>query len=121
MPAKHGVFHRFAFLFPDMDAQQYAELKADIERSGVQCPAVMFDGKVAEGRHRWKICEELGQVCPTVDFDGTEAALLDFVISLNLHRRHLNESQRAMVAPASRVLIAMLRGRLAERQASARV
>src|SRR5688572_746106 len=90
--------HPVAYLFPDMDEGEYEELKEDIKKNGVQMPVVTCQGKVADGRHRWRACNELGIKCPTVDFDGPEEFLLDFVVSLNMRRRHLNPSQRAMIA-----------------------
>jgi hypothetical protein len=49
-------------------------------------------------RNRLRACVAAG-VTPRFEmFDGDEAAAVRHVVSLNLKRRHLNESQRAMVA-----------------------
>jgi len=49
-------------------------------------------------RNRWLACEEIGVVplFETVQMD--DDAILEFVFDENLHRRHLNSSQRACVA-----------------------
>jgi hypothetical protein len=49
-----------------------------------------------DGRHRLRACEELGKTPRTQIYDGFDAVA--FVVSLNLHRRHMSESQRGMVA-----------------------
>ena len=41
---------------------------------------------------------EAGVPCTKQTFDGDDDAILRFVISKNLHRRHLDASQRAMIA-----------------------
>jgi hypothetical protein len=62
----------------------------------------LFEDKLLDGRNRWRACEAAGielpadkvrQFDPAVDGDP-----LAWVISKNLKRRHLAESQRAMVA-----------------------
>lgn len=55
-------------------------------------------GQLIDGRHRHRACEELSLSVPSREYCGDEAGLVPFVVSLNLKRRHLNESQRAMVA-----------------------
>ena len=48
-----------------------------------------------DGRNRLRACEELGIAPPTETYDGDPVA---YVVSLNIARRHLNESQRGLVA-----------------------
>jgi hypothetical protein len=47
-------------------------------------------------RNRYKCATELGLSYPRIEYSGTDP--LGFVVSHNLHRRHMTESQRAMVA-----------------------
>jgi hypothetical protein len=56
----------------------------------------MYEGKVLDGRNRATACERLGVQPKTVEYTGNDP--LAFVLSKNLHRRHLTTSQRAMVA-----------------------
>jgi hypothetical protein len=49
-----------------------------------------------DGRNRWRACQAAGVAIRTRPFAGGDP--LAFVLSSNLHRRHLNESRRAMVA-----------------------
>lgn len=56
----------------------------------------LLEFSIIDGRHRWRACSELGIECETMEY--TDDDPFGFVVSLNLHRRHLNESQRAMVA-----------------------
>lgn len=59
--------------------------------------ALSTDGQVIDGRHRVKACGELGRSVDARVYHGEGDAVMAFVVSLNLKRRHLNESQRAMV------------------------
>lgn len=90
------VPHPLAELFPLMEGEALNALVADIREHGVREPIVLLDGKVLDGRNRYLAARECGATLPTAEFDGADP--LAFVISLNLKRRHLNESQRAMVA-----------------------
>lgn len=90
--------HPFADKFPDMPSDQYAALEADIEAHGVREPVVVHKGQIIDGKHRWRACHELGVKCPTAEWGGKDDDLWAWIVSKNLHRRHLTEAQRAMIA-----------------------
>lgn len=89
-------FHPYAELFPEISKKAMMELEDDILQNGVHEPIWLFEGKILDGRNRYKAANRTGTRCPTRDYEGDNP--LAFVLSLNLHRRHLSESQRSMVA-----------------------
>jgi N6-adenosine-specific RNA methylase IME4 len=91
-------FHEVANIFPMMDGEQFKDLCKDIAANGLIEPIWTWCEKIIDGRNRFRACEEVGILPQFREWDGTEDKLLPFVISLNLKRRHLNESQRAMIA-----------------------
>lgn len=90
--------HPVSRLFPPMNEDQFAALKDDIAQNGQREPITLWDHQVIDGAHRARACEELNLEPITRVWEGEESELTRYVVSLNLHRRHLNESQRAMVA-----------------------
>lgn len=93
-----GLWHDYANLFPMLDATGQDALRADIQLHGVREPVILFCDRILDGRNRYMAARDLGMDFPVVDFDGTDAEALSYVLSTNLHRRHLTESQRAAVA-----------------------
>ncbi|MEF8736774.1 MAG: ParB N-terminal domain-containing protein [Candidatus Accumulibacter necessarius] len=91
--------HPAAEIFPEMDAPALAGLTADIAVNGQREPILILDGQVIDGRCRLRACEQLG-IEPLVRHLGATVVGDPYVlaVSLNLHRRHLTESQRATVA-----------------------
>ena len=89
-------FHPWAELFPLLEGAPFDELVEDIRKHGVREPIITYQGKLLDGRNRYRACEVLGLDTPMREYMG-DAPLL-YVLSLNLHRRHLDESQRAMIA-----------------------
>lgn len=88
--------HPLAELFPMLSEQEMHEMADDIVTYGQREPIVLLDGKILDGRNRYAACR-FAEVEPEfTDHAGDDP--LGFVLSLNLHRRHLSESQRAMVA-----------------------
>jgi hypothetical protein len=57
---------------------------------------VTFQGKILDGRNRSAACTNAGVKPRYVEYEGDDP--LNFIIRKNLRRRHLNESQRAMIA-----------------------
>lgn len=90
-------FHEVANIFPLMNEQDYEALKSDIASNGLLEPIVVHRGLVVDGRQRYRACKELGIEPQTREWDE-KGSLLNFVVSMNLHRRHLTTSQRAMLA-----------------------
>jgi N6-adenosine-specific RNA methylase IME4/ParB-like chromosome segregation protein Spo0J len=91
--------HPLADLLPAMSELEYAELRESIRANGLRQPITLHpDGSILDGRHRAKACAELGIPVAAVPFEGEDSDCLAFVLDLNLKRRHLDESQRAMIA-----------------------
>jgi ParB-like chromosome segregation protein Spo0J len=92
-------FHPVAAIFPMMDTVEFESLKADIQKHGQLEPIWTHDGKIIDGRNRYLACRELGIEPKIKEWEPVNGAeLVDFVISLNLQRRHLTASQKALVA-----------------------
>lgn len=90
-------FHPLSELFPLMQGREFDELVADVKANGLREPIWTYDGQILDGRNRWRACEA-AEVAhrPMREYEGDDP--VSFVVSLNLHRRHLDESQRARVA-----------------------
>lgn len=90
------AFHEYADLFPMLDDDALAELTADVRSNGLLEAIVLYEGKILDGRNRYLACRE-AKVEPRFEqYRGNDA--LQYVVSKNLHRRHLNSSQRAAIA-----------------------
>jgi hypothetical protein len=99
-------FHPLANLFPLIEGDEFDHLVEDIRANGLRDQIVLLGGQVLDGRNRYRA----GMLAERVDADDITSANfrefdpeqdgepLAFVLSKNLARRHLNESQRAMVA-----------------------
>lgn len=88
--------HEFACIFPLLSDADLAALADDIEANGLREPIWLYEGKILDGRNRYRACVMKDSDHRIEEYRGKDA--LGFVISKNLHRRHLTESQRAMVA-----------------------
>lgn len=91
--------HPLAELIPGMSDAEYRELRDDIEANGMAEPITLYEGKVLDGRHRARACEELGIEAKTRQHEGDDPVRR--VISLNVHRRHLTTVQKASIAKAA--------------------
>lgn len=100
MDESQRQYHEVANIFPLIEGEAFETLKSDIFQHGLREAIWLHpDESIIDGRNRHRACIELG-ITPELRYWDEEkhGPLLPFVISLNLHRRHLNETQRAMVA-----------------------
>lgn len=96
---KSYAHHEYARLFPMLDEQALQELADDIAANGLRTPIVIDeDEMILDGRNRAAACVIAGVEPIYEPFVGNDEAKLAFVISANIHRRHLDSSQRAVVA-----------------------
>jgi ParB-like chromosome segregation protein Spo0J len=92
-------YHPIANVFPLMEGEEFKALVQDIKANGLREPITVFEGKILDGRNRYRAVLDAGHRLKDQDFKPyIETKPLEFVISANVHRRHLNESQRAVVA-----------------------
>jgi N6-adenosine-specific RNA methylase IME4 len=89
--------HPFAQIFPLTEGEKFDVLVADVRAAGrVYEPIVLHEGKILDGRNRYRAAQVAGVPCPTRTYDGDNP--VGFVISMNYARRHLSPSQSAMCA-----------------------
>lgn len=97
MPNQRFDIHPAATLFPLMTEEEFQGLKADIAENGQRECITVWKGQLIDGRNRLRACEELDRT-PHVDELDEDEDPWAYVISHNLHRRHLTTTQRAMIA-----------------------
>ena len=91
-------YHAVANLFPLLQGEEYEQLKADIKANGLREAIWLHpDGSIIDGRNRHRACLDTGTPLRFRTWDG-RGSLVAFVVSLNLHRRHLSSFQRAAIA-----------------------
>lgn len=88
-------FHEYANLFPMMQPDELTDLVADIKQNGLIEPIVLYEDKILDGRNRFLACGEAGVKPHYEYYKGDEP--VSYVVSKNLHRRHLNETQRGTI------------------------
>jgi hypothetical protein len=89
-------FHPVADIFPLMEGEAFDLLCEDIAAHGQREKILLADGKVADGRNRYRACVKLGREPDAEVWDG-KGSLTSLVVSRNLHRRHLTTSQLGLV------------------------
>jgi len=91
--------HPLSAAFPAMSADDFAALTADVKANGQREPIIVFEGMVLDGWHRYRACNDLGVKPQQFSFPADKDPVA-FVLSQNLHRRHLTASQRASAVVA---------------------
>lgn len=89
-------FHPYSELFPLIAGEEFAALRDNIRDRGQKTPILLYEGKILDGRNRYRSCVELGIEPLFEEYTGDDA--LAHVLSLNLYRRQLTVAQRALIA-----------------------
>lgn len=90
------AFHEIANIFPLLQGEELASLVEDIQENGLIEPIWLYEDKILDGRNRYTACCEAG-VEPTFrHYEGDDP--IGFVISLNIKRRDLTSTAKAIAA-----------------------
>jgi ParB-like nuclease domain len=90
------ALHPACAMWPQMSEPELEALAADIRMNGLRQPIVLHESTILDGRNRALACERAGVELITEIYNGTDH--LGFVVSANLHRRHLSTMKRAEIA-----------------------
>ncbi|HEY0889593.1 MAG TPA: hypothetical protein VGE38_08285 [Nocardioides sp.] len=89
--------HPVAALFPFIEGEAFREFVEDIRVNGQREPVVLdAEGRLLDGRNRARACQALGIDVKETRYSGDDVE--QWIISHNVHRRHLTTSQKAMIA-----------------------
>jgi len=106
-------FHPVANLFPLLEGEGFEALVEDIRVHGLRHAVVLHEGKIVDGRNRYRACRAAGIAPRYQEWDG-EGSLVAFSVSENMRRRDLTPPQKAAVAVD---LLPLLREEALERKA----
>ncbi|PPV04723.1 hypothetical protein XBLMG947_4086 [Xanthomonas bromi] len=99
MPEHIHELHPLCTLFPRLASAQFDTLREDIAANGLRHPIVLLDGMVLDGGNRYRACVEAGVEPTFTEFTGGN--IVSFVLSSNLHRRHLSAGQQAAIVASA--------------------
>lgn len=91
--------HPLCTYFPRMNDSDFNALKSDINASGQIYPIYLLDGMILDGGNRYRALIELGITPICEEYTGNNP--VQFVLSSNLHRRHLTQGQAAAIVSAT--------------------
>src|SRR5262245_61842589 len=89
--------HPFSALFPPISDEDFGKLAADIKLHGLRQHIVLYQGKILDGNNRYRACSLAGVKPTFAEFTGIDADARNYVISANIHRRHLTADQRRAI------------------------
>lgn len=91
--------HPLCTLFPRLSGAEFDALRDDIRANGLRQPIVLHEGRILDGGNRYRACVEAGVPPKFIEFAGGN--LVAFVLSANLHRRHMTEGQQAAIVASA--------------------
>jgi hypothetical protein len=107
-------FHPIADIFPLMEGEELDALVADIKKYGVREKIVLYEGKILDGRNRYRALQKLegfpnymtkggGRIFTLGNVTVDRSQITDpvaYVVSKNIHRRHLTAEQKREIIAA---------------------
>lgn len=91
--------HPLCTLFPRMQGAEFDALVADIQANGQREPIILHDDMILDGGNRYRACLAAGIEPQFMRFGGGN--LVSYVLSANLHRRHMTAGQQAAIVAAA--------------------
>jgi len=91
--------HPLCTLFPRLPDAEFSALVADIRENGLRQPIVLHEGMILDGGNRYRACVAAGVTPTYTTFAGGN--LVSFVLSANLHRRHMTPGQQAAIVASA--------------------
>ncbi len=88
--------HPLAYLIPEASKEDAERLDKSIEENGVYEPLWLYEGKVLDGRHRYRSAVKHNKKPEFKAFKGPGSAE-SFVLAMGTNRRHLKSSQIAAI------------------------
>lgn len=93
------ALHPLSTLFPRLVGAEFESLVSDIALNGLREPIVLHDGMILDGGNRSAACVAAGVEPRYIEFSGGN--IVTFVLSANLHRRHLSPGQAAAIVASA--------------------
>ncbi len=97
---KTYLFHELSSYLPLLEGDEFDDLVEDIKQHGQIEPVTIYEGKILDGRNRYRACKILEQELIIREWKpstATGSTPLQYVISENIMRRHLNDKQKAEI------------------------
>lgn len=91
--------HPLCTLFPRVVGADFDALVADIRANGLRQSIVLYGDMILDGGNRYRACLEAGVKPHFEHYEGD--SIVSFVLSANLHRRHLSAGQQAAIVASA--------------------
>ncbi len=89
-------YHELADLFDLLEGDEYQKLVQDIQENGLLDPITTYQGKILDGRNRYRACLD-AEVEPVFrEYNGDDP--LAYVVSQNILRRHDDLNAKGLLA-----------------------
>jgi len=87
-------FHPAANIFPLLEGAEFDALVEDIKQHGLRERITTYGDQIIDGRNRARACKQAGIKAKYRSFQGEPDDIPAFIISANIHRRHLSAEQK---------------------------